>query len=138
MLCESVSMQAGGRDDDCDGADTTVCAIQDDKPVRTCELYMQVRVSAAWAWLAWLHHTVGAPGALANRRAECRSCFPSFLALASIVEVAVPVLGGPPLPRTRPATDAPTRHQPVAASCLRATSLSPATDQPRLLVSPII
>ena len=37
--------------------------------------------------------------------------------------VAVPGLGGPPLHTTRPATDAPTRHQPVAASCLRATSL---------------
>ena len=41
-MCESVTVQAGGRDDDCDGADTTVCAIQDDKLVRrvscTCRL----------------------------------------------------------------------------------------------------
>jgi hypothetical protein len=46
MLCESVTVEASGRHDEGDGADTTVSAGRDEKAGSTCELYMQARISA--------------------------------------------------------------------------------------------
>lgn len=99
---------------------------------------MQVRISAAWAWLAWLHHTVGAPGALANGCAGCRSCFPRFLALASIVELLCLGLAAHPCTRLDPLLTLQPVTSPLQPPvCARLHSL-PATDQPQLFVSPTI
>lgn len=97
---------------------------------------MQVRISAAWAWLAWLHHTVGAPGALANGRAGCRSCFPRFLALASIVELLCLGLAAHPCTRLDPLLTLQPVTSPLQPPvCARLHSL-PATDQPPTVCVP--